>query len=135
MQLYNCTVRLNGSMLNEVQKTDVTAAEIKVLKAIHTPPDVGVESVIKITAGKRADRSDDEERARLEEIYGEAVATNERIRSLDRLLGFEGTPLPQTINGVDSLPPPKSGRRAPKLDPIVEPAQTEPEPIQEGEFA
>jgi hypothetical protein len=136
MQLYTCTVRLNGSMLNEVQKTDVTAAEIKVLKAIHTAPDAGVESIIKIAPTRSVDRSDDEERARLDEIYGEAVVNNERIRSLDRVLGFEGTPLPKTINGVDSLPPPKSGRRAPKVDQVVEQApDPDPEPIQEGEFA
>jgi hypothetical protein len=133
MQLYTCTVRLNGSMLNEVQKADVTAAEIKVLKAIHTAPDAGVESIIKIVATRSVDRSDDEERARLDEIYGEAVANNERIRSLDRVLGFEGTPLPKTINGVDSLPPPKNGRRAPKVDPIADP-EPAPEPILESEY-
>lgn len=134
MQLYTCTVRLNGSMLNEVQKTDISAAEVKVLKAIHTQPEAGVDSIHKIVATRRVDRSDEEERANLEMQYGEAIASNARIQSLDRILGFEGTPLPQTINGVDTLPPPKSGKRAPKAEPIAE-IEPEAESIQEGEFA
>lgn len=133
MQLYNATVRLGGSMLNEVPMFDVSAAEVKVLKAIHSGPDTGVDVVYKITAAKRVDRADDEERDRLREKYEPALRKIDNIGSLEKLLGFEGTPLPQTISGVDSLPPPKTGRRARVEAP--EPAEDPVEPIKESEFA
>lgn len=137
MQLYNCTVRLSGSMLNEVVKTGVTAAEIKVLRALHTSAEAGVDVVHKIEAAGRVDRSDEDERARLVEEYGEGIANNENVKTINNILGFEGNPLPKTIPGVDSLPPPKTGRRATRADLPVAPAddETPAEEIKEGEFA
>lgn len=137
MQLYNCTVRLSGSMLNEVVKTGVTAAEIKVLRAIHTGAEAGVDAIHKIEATGRVDRTDEEERARLVEEYGEGIANIENIKSISNILGFEGNPLPKTVPGVDSLPPPKTGRRATRADLPVAPVDDEApaEEIKEGEFA
>lgn len=137
MQLYNCTVRLNGSMLNEVVKTGVTAAEIKVLKAIHNSSEAGVDVVHRIEAAGRVDRSDEEERARLVDEYGEGIANIEHIKSISNILGFEGNPLPKTVPGVDSLPPPKTGRRATRADLPAAPVEDEApaEEIKEGEFA
>lgn len=135
MQLYECTVRLNGSMLNEVRKINVTAAEIAVLRAIHQQPEAGVEAITQIKPGKQTDRSDHEERERLETIYGAALAKNEHLRSLNTILGHPTVPLPKTIPGVDSLPPPKTGRRA-KVEKVEsEVSQDEDETIAEGEFA
>lgn len=134
MQLYSCIVRLNGEMKNEVFKSDVTAAEIKVLKAIHTPVDAGVESIHSIKSATRVDRDDDEERDRLREIYGEGLSKNGRIGSLERILGFEGTPLPQVVQGVDSLPAPKAGRRA-KTETLLPDPTVPVDPIKENEFA
>lgn len=134
MQLYNCTVRLNGSMLNEVPKFDVSAAEIKVLKAIHSGPETGVDVVHNIKASRRVEREDDEERANLKFTYEPALLKIEHIGSFEKVLGWDGTPLPQTVNGVDSLPPPKTGKRAaPKVEPVVEDEVVE--PIAEKEFA
>ena len=136
MQLYDCTVRLNGSLYNEVPKSGVTAAEIAVLKAIHQGPDVGTQSVHNIRPTKHVDRENYDERMRLEQIYGPAVAKHEHIKTLTALFGHVTAPLPQTVPGVDSLPPPKEGRRAkvgtPK--PVEETAPETAEPIAADEF-
>lgn len=85
-QLYTATVRLGGSMLNEVQKADLTAPEIVALHAIHGP-----DSVLKIApmkAGgknKTADRSDRDERARLRSTYEGALPT--KAGFVNRLFG------------------------------------------------
>lgn len=138
MQLYDCTVRLGGSMLNEVRKDGVTAAEIQVLRMIHSGGDSGVEVVKDITPTKHVDRDDLTERARLEGLYGRAVASHENIRTLQAILGHSTAPLPQSVPGVDNLPAPKSGRRAgpgrPKADSAPEP-EKQPEPISEEEFS
>lgn len=140
MQLYDCTVRLSGSMYNEVPKVGVTAAEIAVLKAIHQAPDAGVEAVINIKAGENVRRDDHEERQRLEETYGPALARIEHIRNLSAILGHATVPLPKTIPGVDALPPPKSGKRA-RVEPVQPDvtvsagADTADEQIGEREFA
>lgn len=131
-QLYNCLVRLGGSMKNEVRMADVTASEIKVLKLIHNGPETGVEVVYNITRAGTVDRDDDEERQRLEETYGRALAKIEHVKTLTQVLGHETVPLPQTIRGVDTLPPPKTGKRAASRQPAPEP---DPEPINEAEFA
>ncbi|MER9685908.1 hypothetical protein [Mesorhizobium sp. M0139] len=134
MQLYNCTVRLNGSTLNEVPKFDISAAEIKVLTAVHNGPETGVEVIHSIKATRRVDRSDEDERAYLKRTYEPALLKIESIGSFEKVLGWEGTPLPQTVAGVDSLPPPKTGKRAPKAaEPDGDPDPVE--PIDQKEFA
>lgn len=128
--MYDCTVRLSGSMLNEVRRVGVTASEIKVLKALHTGPETGVEVVHSIVRSKPAsvDRDDFEERERLQFQYGAALSKLEHVKRLDALLGHETVPLPQSVMGVDALPAAKGGRRA-----KVEKAP-EPEPVEEPEF-
>ena len=120
MQLYSAKVRLAGSLLNEVLKEELTAPEVTVLRAIHGP-----ESIVDLKAGKQVDRSDSEERARLEQMYAPALATIKNVQTLTALIGPEGTSLAKTIPGVDSLPPPKAGRPK-KPDPEPEP---DPEPV------
>lgn len=103
MQLYECVVRLNGQMTNEVRKFDVTAAEIFVLKHIHNGAESGVDVVHSIKPTGHVEREDHAERRRLQEEY--------RI-DLTPLFGHAAAPLPQSVPGVDSLPPPKKGKRA-----------------------
>lgn len=106
MRLFSCKVRLGGSPLNEVRKTDVTAAEILVLRAIHAGADEPIHE-IKPTGkamsenaeGKLVPRSDKAERERLERLYGDALRTREDIKSLNGILGV-GVPLPDTVEGV-----------------------------------
>jgi len=66
MTLYDCTVRLSpeGEVTNEVHKTNVTAPEILIFRAIHG----GVRDV-ELAAGKHK-TSHRAERIRLEELYG-----------------------------------------------------------------
>ena len=136
MQLYECTVRLGGSMTNEVPKVDVTAAEIQVLRAIHQGVDAGVDAIIRIKPTRHVDRDDMEERERLQRIYGRALAGNDAIRSLQTILGHHTAPLPQSVPGVDNLPAPKTGRRAKVEKPAPEPEpEKDPEPINEEEFS
>lgn len=85
-----------------------------------------------VTRAGTVDRDDDEERQRLEETYGRALAKIEHVKTLTQVLGHETVPLPQTIRGVDTLPPPKTGKRAAPRPPAPEP---DPEPIGEAEFA
>ena len=132
MQLYSCIVRNSGSMLNEVPKYNVTAAEIAVLRAIHQGPEAGVEAIREIKATGQDKRTDREERARLEDIYGAGLRTNERLRNLDAILGHASAPLPDRIEGVNAAPPPRSGRRA-KVEPVTV-APADEEPAEEPEF-
>lgn len=125
MQLYKCVLRLNGSLHNEVPKNDVTAAEIQVLKAIHQGPETGVDVVVRIQPTRKVDRSDQEERERLQDLYGASVAKNPRLRSLNDILGHPSVPLQRVVPGVaESEPEPAEKRRlrkpAIKLTPTEE---------------
>lgn len=124
MQLYKCVLRLNGSLYNEVPKRDVTAAEIEVLRAIHEGPETGVETIVRIEATRKVDRSDKAERERLQELYGATLAKNPRLRSLNDILGHPSVPLPQSIPGIpesDAEPVKRRGRKPTiKLTPTEE---------------
>ena len=132
MQLYECTVRLGGSMHNEVLKQDVSAAEIIVLQAIHAGAETGVPVVHKIKPTRITNRTDLDERKRIEDIYGVGLAN---VKSgVEKLFGHHMTPLPDRVAGVDPAPP-TTGRRA-----KVKPAEPEldlgdDEEIGEKEFA
>lgn len=69
MQLCNVEVRLGDSAGHTVRKTDVTPAEILVLRAIH-----GDSAVSDISPTKIAKRQSDEEWHRLQRTYGRAPA-------------------------------------------------------------
>lgn len=126
MQTYSAKLRLSGSLFNEIQKNDLTAAEVTVLRRLH-----GDDAVVDIKAGKQVDRTDDEERERLNGFYGKGIRRNDKIKTLDAILGVPGVPLPTRIPGVDVLPAPKTGRRTTPVAEPIEPA----EPIQQTEFA
>src|SRR5690242_12341845 len=96
MRLYDCKVRLAGSRENEVRKTDVTAAEIMVLRAFH-----GVDSVEGITPKEMDRRSHADERKRLFMLYVGAEESGNlgghmqsRAQVLMGLFGPSHTPLP-----------------------------------------
>lgn len=130
MQLYNATVRVGGSLFNEVPMAEVTAAEIEVLRRIH-----GNDAVTRIVASKEDTKRDDEtERARLQRIYGRALLTIKGAGTLDAVLGTRGVPLPKSVPGVDNAPAPKRGRPAKADDLKVLTETPAPEPIAEDEF-
>jgi hypothetical protein len=94
MQLYDCKVRLLGSLNNEVRKRQVTAAEIAVLQRVH-----GSDAVADIKrVGEVKKRTDRSERARLTGVYrgGPDASGKNRLSGqafLDSILGV-GAPLP-----------------------------------------
>lgn len=90
MQLYDCTVRLGGSMMNEVAMEATTAAQIMVLRSIH-----GEDAVVRIAAKKMDKRSHREERARLNGLYG--------TKRVDDLFGnpIAAPRLPVKLDGFD----------------------------------
>lgn len=128
MQLYTATIRLAGSLYNEVQRDDLTAPEISILKRIHGP-----DGVVRIAAGKHVDRDDNEERERLRFVYARALSNIKNVGTIEAILGPEGVPLAKTVPGVDSLAAPKTGRRA-KIDPVEPEAPADDEPVKPDEF-
>lgn len=68
MKLFSAKVRIMGHVQDEVFKTNVTQAEIVVLKSIH-----GEDAIGDVKATDETERDEVEERERLEMIYGEAV--------------------------------------------------------------
>lgn len=95
-RLYDCKVRLSGSVQNEVPKFNVTAPEITVYQAIH-----GSDSVVSIKAnGKLAKRTDAKERARLTDIFANPAlsvgeALEKKMRLLSDLFGHASNALPK----------------------------------------
>lgn len=99
MRLYDCKVLLGGSRDNEVRKTDVTAAEIMILRVLHGP-----DSVTEIEPKGMDKRPHGEERKRLFSVYvGAAENENlggfqaERVKVLQSLFGPSHNPLPAEL--------------------------------------
>lgn len=83
MKLYRAKVRLHGSPLDEVQKINLTAAEIRILKHVHGDDAVvdtkeqgnGEEHTEGVILQSSVDRAADVERDRLEQVYGEKTVS------------------------------------------------------------
>lgn len=99
MKLYDCNLRLGGSLNNVVPKTACTAAEIEVLRALH-----GKDAVIDIAPGNpKADkRTSPQERARLKRIYADPqslsdVSAKKKEAMIVGLFGHDSLPLPDAL--------------------------------------
>ena len=100
--LYSAKLRLAGSVMNEIRKTDLTAPEIEVLKAIH-----GSDAVVDIKHKGNVSREHREERERImlayvnpaDNLEGQARKKTAMIREL---FGHDRLPLPTTIEDVES---------------------------------
>ncbi|BAQ16103.1 hypothetical protein [Methyloceanibacter caenitepidi] len=106
MDLYQCKVRLGGSRYNEITKVKVTVPEIFLLRYVHglVDADTGEVDDSVVTDIKRigrTDRSESDERARLQGVYG--VALKRQGKSIDLMFGV-GQPLPTTAEGVGAGP-------------------------------
>jgi hypothetical protein len=108
MFVYNCKVRLAGSLLNEVMKTGVTAPEIMLFQAFH-----GSDAVVAIEEAGIIQRSDDDERERLQRTYMGGSNSEEGLRAKQamwmNLFGHQTNPLPTKLKGeIPKAPaPPK----------------------------
>lgn len=99
MQVVSCKVRLAGSVLNEVVKSDVTAPQVLVLRSVHG----GADSVVDIKATGTIDVSDADERERLVALYG--------MKAVDKVFpSYVGLP-----RELPELAPAKTGRPAKKV--------------------
>lgn len=120
MQLYDCKVRLKGSLYNEVHKSGVSAAEIMLLRLIHGGAVDDMDAVVEIkpsedAEGKRLPESeinDHDERARLQTLYGTALETREDIKNVNGVFG-PASALPQIVTGLqdNTVKPDKKPRR------------------------
>lgn len=120
MQLYDCKVRLKGSLYNEVHKSGVSAAEISILRLIHGGAVDDMDAVVGIAPskdinGKRlpeSEISDLDERERLQHLYGTALESREDIKNVNGVFGPTSA-LPQIAEGVEdsTVKPGKKPRR------------------------
>lgn len=95
MHLYNCKVRLNGSLYNEIPKSGVTAAEIIVLRVMH-----GDDAVVDIVHAGEKKLSSVQVRGELSLMYGKALRTIEGVGSLNGIFGVAGE-LPASLPGFE----------------------------------
>lgn len=68
MKLYNFRVRVGGNILHEVPKIGGTEIEIRMMRKIH-----GDDAVVAIKTTGEDDRTEEQEMARLMDVYGEEV--------------------------------------------------------------
>jgi hypothetical protein len=102
MKLYDCIVQLKGEIKDQIKKRGVTAAEIKVLTAIHDGDNVGVRDIEEMGS---VNRSENEERSRLVDIYGP--------KTIDRIFGVTVQHIEADINGEIETAKPKTAKRVP----------------------
>lgn len=111
MRLYSCTVRLSGSLYNEVPKTDVTAAEIFIMRVLH-----GEDAVVQVYETGKNKATQTDERARLEEVYGNGLVAAQKARTpheaISAVFGIAGQ-LPDDIPGAAKAPKPVAKVEAP----------------------
>lgn len=100
MQLYNCKVRLHGSLYNEVRKDNITAAEIAILRIIHGGSDAVAD--IEHTGRKNSSMSDSAMREYLHSEYGEGLAAIEGVKNINGVFGAAGA-LPKSVDGVEHV--------------------------------
>lgn len=103
MKLFSCKLRLAGAVQNELWKTDVTAAEVDVLRELH-----GNDAVVEIKHTSDVERTDIAERARLRRIYANpdnlnTQALKRKTDMLRNLFGHDRLPLPNEISDPTAI--------------------------------
>ena len=95
MKFYQCKVRLDGSVSNEVSKINVTAAEIMMLRMVHG----GSDAVVDIKETGDDHRTNEEERMRLRHEYRDFIGKTPKgeLDPMMSLFGPDHLPLPTEI--------------------------------------
>lgn len=93
MQIFSAKIRLGGDMHHEVEKSDLTAAEVVALRALH-----GRDGVLNLTLTGEREVDHEGERQRLRDWYGGSEANR---HSLASLLDAEHVPLPEVLPGFE----------------------------------
>jgi hypothetical protein len=102
-KLYSCKLRLDGSVLNEVPKYEVTAAEIEMLRGLH-----GSDAIINIKDAGSVERSDAEERARVYSMFiNPLLDAPPRVKAKNEmfstLFGHKSQPMPKTLEADETI--------------------------------
>ena len=116
MHLYEATINLNSKNLNQVIKTDLTAAEMLLLKHIHCGKESGgFETIVNVKFLRDKPRSDAEERQRLVGEEGDAekmLLPLYQMKQFREVFPTDYQPLPQVlpssfkVSGIGSAPVP-----------------------------
>lgn len=114
-KLYSCKLRLEGSVLNEVPKDDVTAAEIMMFRALH-----GNDAVVNIVETGEKTAADAAERLRVTvKFINPARDAPPRLKAKTEMF--------RNMFGHDTLPLPKAlGAEAEVEDEDDEPVEAKP---------
>jgi hypothetical protein len=95
MQHCTCSVFLSGDQYHKVFKSDVTVAEIAMLRAIH-----GEDAVVDIRPTAMGKEKHAEELDRLRAIYGSSNVTKEGKRLLDEVFPGRAPQLPISLADI-----------------------------------
>lgn len=100
MQLYECKVRLGGSLLNEVRKHDQTAADVIMLRSLH-----GEDAVLDVKHTGSVERTSAAQRQIMQENYGTGVfdSSTSGASHMQRVFGPFGMALPVHLDGVEHV--------------------------------
>jgi hypothetical protein len=98
MKLYDCIVRIGGSLLNEVEKFNVTAPEIIMFQSLH-----GDDAVREIHPAGESRESDESIRDRMSAYFGTGMIESGRSGAdlVRKTLGPKTMPLPKYLEGVE----------------------------------
>jgi hypothetical protein len=121
-KLYSCKLRLGGSVLNEIDKQDVTAPEIEMLRLLH-----GSDAVLHIRETGQVNRTDRQERARIEQLFASPTqamggSLAKKKRAIADLFGHERNPLPKEVEEVIAADEPEEFDDAKDIAPAAEAA-------------
>jgi hypothetical protein len=93
MHRYNVKVRIGGSVMNEVRKDKISAAEVMILRKLH-----GDDSVIDIHELENDRSSHEQEREHLKRVYGVSRMTENRTRlNFTQMFGPDHVELPARL--------------------------------------
>lgn len=117
MKLYSAKVRLGGSLEHEVNRDNLTGAEMHLLAKIHE----GKHPVlVDIKHTGDVNRTDAKERARLADTYTKGELTEDRgVKLINELFGVAGVPLPQDYVAPTAQEPVEFGADAEGDEPEV----------------
>jgi len=118
MYRYSAKIRLGGSVTNEVQKSNLSAAEITILRRLH-----GNDAVSQVEEGVNDNVSHEEERSRLQVTYDRALLKVQPPTTFEQLFGHSHQPLPVRLMGFGAKPVDAPAPEAPVPSPKAKTAK------------
>jgi hypothetical protein len=108
-------LRLDGSVLNEVPKDGVTAAEIEMLRGLH-----GSDAIVNIKDAGSVERSDADERARVHaQFINPLLDAPPRVKAKTEmfatLFGHKSQPMPKTLEADEEIEEPVEEKPVPQI--------------------